>query len=660
MALLNDGTIKAWGCNQDAQLGLGSTSTTNQTSPVTIPGLTGVKQLVAGCNFAYALMDDGTVKSWGHDFYGRLGLNITTDVLIPTTIPNLAGVKQLSGGGIDGRHILALLNDGTVKSWGYNNYGQLGIGDKTSQYLPVAIPGLTDVNQVVARDYYSYAIMNDGTIKAWGNNLIGQLGIGISASIPLPYLNPNYVFEVDTIPPIITINPYVTAITNQNVVVTATTNEGTLNEITHTFTANGSFDFVATDDAGNSTTKTVTISNIDKTAPTTPTLSVDKTTSTNGNVTVTITFPADASVKQYKIGSGTWTTYTVPVVVSANDTVYAQCTDEAGNTSATGNLVISNIDKTAPVITIGTYTTTPTNQDITVTATTNEGTLNTTSHTFTVNGSFDFVATDTAGNVTIKTVTISNIQADAQAPLAPMNLTVLGSTSTTVDLMWDSASDSIGVTGYKIFRNGSEVGTSTTTDYTDAGLTSGTTYTYTVKAYDAAGNISESSNEISVTTISEDKVNTSYNQSFFLKADGTLWTTGRNMYGQLGDSTRVNSTSWKQVLTDVSQISTGYGHTLALKRDGTVWAVGSNGSGQLGDGTTVNSTAWKQVLSGVSQISAGKSHSLALKTDGTLWATGYNAYGELGTGNTTNVIYLEASIDRSGTNQWRHRPLISS
>ena len=69
-----------------------------------------------------------------------------------------------------------------------------------------------------------------------------------------------------------------------------------------------------------------------------------------------------------------------------------------------------------------------------------------------------------------------------------------------VDLMWDSATDNIGVTGYKIYRDGVEVGTASTTDYSDSNLTPSTTYTYTIKAYDAAGNISDSSAELSITT----------------------------------------------------------------------------------------------------------------------------------------------------------------
>lgn len=83
------------------------------------------------------------------------------------------------------------------------------------------------------------------------------------------------------------------------------------------------------------------------------------------------------------------------------------------------SFIISIAISTTPVITLDEYIKTPTNNDITVTATTNEGTLNVTSHTFTENGSFDFVATDAAGNVTTQTVTITNI--DKDAPVITLN-----------------------------------------------------------------------------------------------------------------------------------------------------------------------------------------------------------------------------------------------
>lgn len=86
-------------------------------------------------------------------------------------------------------------------------------------------------------------------------------------------------------------------------------------------------------------------------------------------------------------------------------------TDSAGNTSS----VLFTIDKTVPTITIGGYNTLPTNQDITVTASAGVDTLNFTTHTFSQNGSFDFIATDSAGHSTTQTITITNI--DKTAPV---------------------------------------------------------------------------------------------------------------------------------------------------------------------------------------------------------------------------------------------------
>ncbi|NOU91275.1 hypothetical protein GC102_36955 [Paenibacillus sp. LMG 31460] len=89
---------------------------------------------------------------------------------------------------------------------------------------------------------------------------------------------------------------------------------------------------------------------IEMTPPADATLAADITAPTNNDVTVTISYPAAAAVKEYKVGeSGTWTAYTVPVVLSANDTVYARGTDAVGNVSNVTSIVVSNIDKIAPV-----------------------------------------------------------------------------------------------------------------------------------------------------------------------------------------------------------------------------------------------------------------------------------------------------------------------
>lgn len=90
---------------------------------------------------------------------------------------------------------------------------------------------------------------------------------------------------------------------------------------------------------------------------------------------------------------------------------------------------------------------------------------------------------------------------DTVAPTAPTNLTSSNTLSTSTTLSWGASSDdNTGVSGYNIFRNGTKVGTTTSLSYTDSGLSPQTSYTYTVRAFDGAGNTSAESNTVSVTT----------------------------------------------------------------------------------------------------------------------------------------------------------------
>ncbi|MGW3716884.1 glycoside hydrolase family 6 protein [Streptomyces sp. NPDC005133] len=89
---------------------------------------------------------------------------------------------------------------------------------------------------------------------------------------------------------------------------------------------------------------------------------------------------------------------------------------------------------------------------------------------------------------------------DTQAPSAPTGLTVTGKTSGSVSLSWSASTDNTGVTAYDVYRAGVQVGSSATTSFTDTGLTASTAYSYTVKARDAAGNVSAASAAVSATT----------------------------------------------------------------------------------------------------------------------------------------------------------------
>lgn len=130
-----------------------------------------------------------------------------------------------------------------------------------------------------------------------------------------------------------------------------------------------------------------------------------------------------------------------------------------------------------------------------------------------------------------------------------------------------------------------------------------------------------------------------FRHSLFLKGDSTVWASGLNSQGQLGDGTNTDRFVPVQIssLEAITAVSAGQQHSIFLKGDGTVWSSGSNLSGQLGDGTNLDKNSPVQVsgLTGIVKIAAsGFSHSLFLKNDNTFWACGANNAGQLGDGTT--------------------------
>ncbi len=120
-----------------------------------------------------------------------------------------------------------------------------------------------------------------------------------------------------------------------------------------------------------------------------------------------------------------------------------------------------------------------------------------TSYTYTVS------AFDAAGNVSGQSASVSAktmTPSDTQAPTVPAGLTATIASTSQINLAWTASTDNVGVTGYKIYKNGNLVATVSTTAYSDTGLAASTSYTYTVSAYDAAGNVSGQSSPASATT----------------------------------------------------------------------------------------------------------------------------------------------------------------
>jgi len=140
-------------------------------------------------------------------------------------------------------------------------------------------------------------------------------------------------------------------------------------------------------------------------------------------------------------------------------------------------------------------------------------------------------------------------------------------------------------------------------------------------------------------------------RGFIIEADGSLWAWGRNDYGQLGDGTTIDRDRSDPVkimdgvrfLNREFPIIMGQYHTMVIKPDGSVWTWGRNDYGQLGDGTTTDRHSPVKIMDDAQTdvqhriaICAGDYNSLAIREDGSLWAWGRNDNGQLGDGTTTN------------------------
>ncbi|MBF0390390.1 MAG: hypothetical protein HQK71_09845, partial [Desulfamplus sp.] len=192
VALKNDGTVWAWGGN--IYYKLGDSTNVTRTLPVQVKDpsdgstfLTGVSAIAAGQDSTVVLKSDGTVWAWGHNLVGNLGDGTTTDRINPVQVKDTSGTGFLTGisaiaasnGHIQSEHVIALKNDGTVFTWGFNGRGQLGNGTTTGgtpNPLPVQVKDptgtsfLTGVSSITAGTFHSIAVKSDGSVLAWGKN----------------------------------------------------------------------------------------------------------------------------------------------------------------------------------------------------------------------------------------------------------------------------------------------------------------------------------------------------------------------------------------------------------------------------------------------------------------------------------------------------------
>ena len=191
-ALLEDGTVVAWGTNDEGQLGNGPMGATGELgrypkpsiTPVRVTGLTNVIQIEAGKKHAVALRKDGTVWAWGTRDEGAIGDGQPKTLrpvmaIGPTQVKGLEGITQIAA---TGHHNLALRSDGKVMAWGHNRDGQLGNGTRDNGWTPAEVTGLDRIVAIAAGvasfagNCFSGAVRDDGTRVDVGFGRVGRGG----------------------------------------------------------------------------------------------------------------------------------------------------------------------------------------------------------------------------------------------------------------------------------------------------------------------------------------------------------------------------------------------------------------------------------------------------------------------------------------------------
>ena len=611
LVLKEDGTVWAWGSNYCGELGLGDA--TDRSSPVQVTSLGnnasslaagGYSQDVNRGGYSLALKEDGTVWAWGYNNYGQLGLGDTTSRSSPEQVTALgSSVKALAAGYY---HSLALKGDGTVWACGFNSSGQLGLGDTTNRSSPVQVASLGNSVKALAAGYYhSLALQGDGTVWACGFNSSGQLGLGDTTNRSSPVQ-------------VTALGSNIEALTAGAWHSLALKGDGTVwpwgrND-------HGQLGLGDTTNRSSPVQVTALGSNVEALAA--------------GGVH-TLVLKRDGTVWAWggnsfgQLGLGDTTDRSSPVqVLTLLDTQYNQTLSSGWNMVTVGLQTLQSpaqlfgsgfksIYRWEPIE--GSYFTPQALEP----------------------GLGYWVKMAAAATITVQGTPVFSLT----LPLSP-GWNQVGSPFAS-STPWSSV---------KVVKDTIEytMSVAKVAGWIAAG------YSWNGISYDAIDYASGSmgvgqgfwlkDNTTGISLLFRNPVSPKASitaggtHTLALRGDGTVWAWGLNSSGQLGLGNTTSCSSPVQATSLGSQVkalAAGYYHSLALKEDGTVWAWGYNIHGQLGLGDFADRNNPVQITSlgdGVAALAAGRDHSLAIKNNGTVWAWGYNNYGQLGLGDTTNRV----------------------
>jgi len=289
--------------------------------------------------------------------------------------------------------------------------------------------------------------------------------------------------------------------------------------------------------------------------------------------------------------------------------------------------------------------------------------------------SYTVSAFDAAGNNSAQSTSASattQVAPDTTPPSVPAGLTATATSSSQINLSWTASTDNVGVTGYKVFRNGAQVATSATTSYSDTGLSASTSYSYTVSAFDAAGNNSAQSTSASATTQAPpDTTPPSVPAGLTATATSSSqinlsWTASTDNVGVTGykvyrNGTQVASSATTSYSDTGLSSSTSYSYTVSAfdaAGNNSAQSASANATTQARIITFVNSS---KAIAPIGASSLSWAHTISSGLTDTILVVGVGTYGGLkasvsgityGSQNFTKIIRSNDGVHAAATELW--------